>query len=324
MQQRGTDLILAKKLLTEGKLVAIPTETVYGLAANGLDETAVAGIFSAKNRPTFDPLILHVASIEQAQSLCTDWPEMADKLARACWPGPLTLILPKADHVPDLTTSGQPTVGIRMPNNRLTLELLSTLPFPLAAPSANPFGYVSPTNAQHVADQLGDRIDYILDDGDCFVGIESTIIAIENGAPKVLRLGGLSLERISDVLGVPVLEHLNQNSNPLAPGQLDQHYSPRCKLIALNTMPASDIDPSVPIIYFSKQEAQRDSNNNLSDGPHYYLSDSGDTNQAASNLFSTLRRLDQNNQKIAYFEWAPQNGLGRAINDRLERAAFQP
>jgi L-threonylcarbamoyladenylate synthase len=175
-----------------------------------------------------------------------------------------------------------------------------------------------------VADQLGDRIDYILDDGDCFVGIESTIIAIENGAPKVLRLGGLSLERISDVLGVPVLEHLNQNSNPLAPGQLDQHYSPRCKLIALNTMPASVIDPSVPIIYFSKQEAQRDSNNNLSDGPHYYLSDSGDTNQAASNLFSTLRRLDQDNQKIAYFEWAPQNGLGRAINDRLERAAFQP
>ena len=324
MQHRGTDLILAKKLLTEGKLVVIPTETVYGLAANGLDETAVAGIFSAKNRPTFDPLILHVASIEQAQSLCTDWPEMADKLARAFWPGPLTLILPKADHVPDLTTSGQPTVGIRMPNNRLTLELLSTLPFPLAAPSANPFGYVSPTNAQHVADQLGDSIDYILDDGDCSVGIESTIIAIDNGTPKVLRLGGLSLERIADVLGFPVLEHLNQNSNPQAPGQLDQHYSPRCKLIALNTMPAEDIDPSVSIIYFSKQEAQRSSDYNSSDGSHYYLSDSGDTNQAASNLFSTLRRLDQDNQKIAYFEWAPNEGLGRAINDRLQRAAFQP
>ena len=332
MQHRGTDLILAKKLLTEGKLVAIPTETVYGLAANGLDETAVAGIFSAKNRPTFDPLILHVASIEQAQSLCTDWPEMADKLARAFWPGPLTLILPKADHVPDLTTSGQPTVGIRMPNNRLTLELLSTLPFPLAAPSANPFGYVSPTNAQHVADQLGDRIDYILNDGDCSVGIESTIIAIDNGVPKVLRLGGLSLERIAAVLGVPVLEHLNQNSNPQAPGQLDQHYSPRCKLIALNTMPAADIDPSVSIIYFSKVKAQRGSDNNSSDGSdyyftdgsHYYLSDSGDTNQAASNLFSTLRRLDQDNQKIAYFEWAPNEGLGRAINDRLQRAAFQP
>jgi L-threonylcarbamoyladenylate synthase len=332
MQHRGTDLILAKKLLTEGKLVAIPTETVYGLAANGLDETAVAGIFSAKNRPTFDPLILHVASIEQAQSLCTDWPEMADKLARAFWPGPLTLILPKADHVPDLTTSGQPTVGIRMPNNRLTLELLSTLPFPLAAPSANPFGYVSPTNAQHVADQLGDRIDYILDDGDCSVGIESTIIAIDNGVPKVLRLGGLSLERIAAVLGVPVLEHLNQNSNPQAPGQLDQHYSPRCKLIALNTMPAADIDPSVSIIYFSKDKAQRGSDNissdgsdyYLPDGSHYYLSDSGDTNEAASNLFSTLRRLDQDNQKIAYFEWAPNEGLGRAINDRLQRAAFQP
>jgi len=324
MQHRGTDLILAKKLLTEGKLVAIPTETVYGLAANGLDETAVAGIFSAKNRPTFDPLILHVASIEQAQSLSIDWPEMADKLARAFWPGPLTLILPKADHVPDLTTSGQPTVGIRIPNNRLTLELLSTLPFPLAAPSANPFGYVSPTDAQHVADQLGERIDYILDDGDCSVGIESTIIAIDNGTPKVLRLGGLSLERIADVLGFPVLEHLNQNSNPQAPGQLDQHYSPRCKLIALNTMPAEDIEPSVSIIYFSKQEAQRSSDYNSSDGSHYYLSDSGDTNQAASNLFSTLRRLDQDNQKVAYFEWAPNEGLGRAINDRLQRAAFQP
>ena len=332
MQHRGRDLILAKKLLTKGKLVAIPTETVYGLAANGLDETAVAGIFSAKNRPTFDPLILHVASIEQAQSLCTDWPEMADKLARAFWPGPLTLILPKADNVPDLTTSGQPTVGIRMPKNQLTLDLLRTLPFPLAAPSANPFGYVSPTNAQHVADQLGNRIDYILDDGDCSVGIESTIIAIENGAPKVLRLGGLSLERIADVLGVPILEHLNQNSNPQAPGQLDQHYSPRCKLIALSTMSASDIDPNISIIYFSQQEAQRGSDYNssdgsdyyLSDGSHYYLSDSGDVNQAASNLFSTLRRLDQDNQKIAYFEWAPDEGLGRAINDRLQRAAFQP
>jgi L-threonylcarbamoyladenylate synthase len=332
MQQRGTDLILAKKLLTEGKLVAIPTETVYGLAANGLDETAVAGIFSAKNRPTFDPLILHVASIEQAQSLCTDWPEMADTLARAFWPGPLTLILPKAAHVPDLTTSGQPTVGIRMPNNRLTLELLGTLPFPLAAPSANPFGYVSPTNAQHVADQLGDRIDYILDDGDCTIGIESTIVSILDGIPKILRLGGLSLESIAAVLGVPVLEHLNQNSNPQAPGQLDQHYSPRCKLVALNTIPAADIDPNAPIIYFSKHEAQRGTDYILSegsdtyilDGSHYYLSDFGDTNQAASNLFSTLRRLDQDNQKIAYFEWAPHEGLGRAINDRLERAAFQP
>ena len=332
MQHRGRDLILAKKLLTKGKLVAIPTETVYGLAANGLDETAVAGIFSAKNRPTFDPLILHVASIDQAQSLCTEWPEMAQKLTLAFWPGPLTLILPKADNVPDLTTSGQPTVGIRMPNNQLTLDLLRTLPFPLAAPSANPFGYVSPTNAQHVADQLGDRIDYILDDGDCPVGIESTIVSIVDGIPKVLRLGGLSLECIADVLGVPILEHLNQNSNPQAPGQLDQHYSPRCKLIALNTIPAADIDPSVSIIYFSKQEAQRGSDCNSSDGSdyylpdcsHYYLSDSGDVNQAASNLFSTLRRLDQDNQKIAYFEWAPDEGLGRAINDRLQRAAFQP
>ena len=316
MQHRGTDLSLAKKLLSEGKLVAIPTETVYGLAANGLNETAVAGIFAAKNRPTFDPLILHVASIEQARSLCTSWPEMADKLAHAFWPGPLTLILPKADSVPDLTTSGQPTVGIRMPNNPLTLKLLGDLDFPLAAPSANPFGYVSPTNAQHVADQLGDRIDYILDDGDCSVGIESTIIAIENNKARLLRLGGLSTDRIAEVLGFPLEEDLHHNSNPQAPGQLDQHYSPRCKLIPLRTQDSQTIEPEIPILYFSKSHA-------LSDSP-YFLSTHGDLGEAAANLFSTLRRLDKDQQLKVYFEWAPEEGLGRAINDRLRRAAHQP
>jgi L-threonylcarbamoyladenylate synthase len=324
MQHRGTDLLLANKLLSEGKLVAIPTETVYGLAANGLNETAVAGIFAAKNRPTFDPLILHVASIDQAKSLCTEWPEMADKLARAFWPGPLTLILPKASHVPDLTTSGQPTVGIRIPNNQLTLELLRELPFPLAAPSANPFGYVSPTNAQHVDDQLGERIQYILDDGDCSVGIESTIIAIENNIPKVLRLGGLSLERISEVLGIPVQEQLNQNSNPQAPGQLDQHYSPRCKLIALDQIAVDTMDPNASFMFFAKREVGQMPVNTDVEIAHYYLSNSGDLSEAAASLFSTLRKLDKDHRTLVYFEWAPNEGLGRAINDRLKRAAFQP
>jgi L-threonylcarbamoyladenylate synthase len=322
MQHRGRDLALAKKLLTEGKLVAIPTETVYGLAANGLDDQAVAGIFSAKNRPTFDPLILHVSSIDQAKSLTSEWPELANQLAHAFWPGPLTLILPKASHVPDLTTSGQPTVGIRIPNNTVTLELLKTLPFPLAAPSANPFGYVSPTNAQHVADQLGERIDYILDDGDCSVGIESTIVAIENNVPKVLRLGGLSLESISEVLGIPVIEQLNQNSNPQAPGQLDQHYSPRCKLIALHSMGSAAVDPSISIIFFSKEEAKQSTAFFLPESSHYFLSEKGDVKEAAANLFSTLRKLDQDHRNQAYFQWAPEVGLGRAINDRLKRAAF--
>ncbi len=322
MQHRGRDLALAKKLLTEGKLVAIPTETVYGLAANGLDDNAVAGIFSAKNRPTFDPLILHVSSIDQAKTLTSEWPELANQLAHAFWPGPLTLILPKASHVPDLTTSGQPTVGIRVPNNTVTLELLKTLPFPLAAPSANPFGYVSPTNAQHVADQLGERIDYILDDGDCSVGIESTIVAIENNVPKVLRLGGLSLESISEVLGIPVIEQLNQNSNPQAPGQLDQHYSPRCKLIALNSMESAAVDPTISIIHFSKEEAKQSTTFFLPESSHYFLSENGDVKEAAANLFSTLRKLDQDHRNQAYFQWAPEEGLGRAINDRLKRAAF--
>ncbi len=337
--QIGIDLDKAAELLSQGKLVAIPTETVYGLAANGLDANAVAGIFTAKNRPTFDPLILHVGSIAQAKSLCSQWPSAAEKLANAFWPGPLTLVLPKAEHVPDLVTSDNPTVALRMPNNPMSLSLIRSLSFPLAAPSANPFGYVSPTCAQHVADQLGDRIDYILDGGNCAIGIESTIVAVnDDNQVTVLRLGGLDLASISNTLGYPVTESLSMHSNPQAPGQLDQHYSPNSAMVHIHDLQVEAIledvqrhpDDSRGFLWFSKQQAQQfldhlnDGNRaswSLLPARHYYLSDDHSDRQAAMNLFGTLRQFDKDGCKRIYFSWAPDDGLGRAINDRLKRAS---
>ena len=323
----GIDLDHAAALLEQGKLVAIPTETVYGLAANGLNTNAVSGIFAAKNRPTFDPLILHVGSIAQAKSLCTEWPEAADKLANAFWPGPLTLVLPKANHVPDLVTADQATVAVRMPNNPLSLGLLQRLSFPLAAPSANPFGYVSPTNAQHVFDQLGERIDYIVDGGRCAVGIESTIVSVDShNRVTVLRLGGLDLEALSSALGHPLEESLNMHSNPQAPGQLDQHYSPGCAMIPLaefqtNAFPHDD-SVSIGFLWFSEADQNQNANFSFPNGTkNYTLSNVGDDREAAMNLFGILRQFDKDGCDRVYFTWAPEKGLGRAINDRLKRAS---
>jgi L-threonylcarbamoyladenylate synthase len=338
----GIDLELAAGLLNAGKLVAIPTETVYGLAANGLNAAAVSGIFAAKNRPTFDPLILHVANKTAAQSLCSVWPQAAETLAHAFWPGPLTLVLPKANQVPNLVTADHPTVAVRIPNNAMALALLNAINFPLAAPSANPFGYVSPTTAQHVADQLGDRIDYILDAGSCAVGIESTIVSIsENNEVTVLRLGGLDIETLEKTLGHPVLELLTMNSNPQAPGQLDQHYSPGAKLMAWDPEEASVMDlfptqqgqisanqegmapEKIGVLWFSETQYLQWLNDEraMLKCDHYFLSKSGDDKEAAVQLFAVLRQFDKDQCQKVYFQWAPEQGLGRAINDRLKRAS---
>ncbi len=343
----GKDVELAARLLRSGKPVGLPTETVYGLAANGLDSQAVSQIFKIKNRPFFDPLILHVASLQQAKQFTLPWPESAEKLAQAFWPGPLTLVLPKTNEVPDLVTSGNDTVAIRIPNHPLALELLSQLPFPLAAPSANPFGYVSPTSALHVFQQLGDQLPYILDGGNCQQGIESTIVAcLPNQQPRILRLGSLTVDAIRSVVG-SVDESLTQNSNPNAPGQLDQHYSPYCKLIPLEKFPGTtatetatpadieqinhESEESIGLVLFNRSHAENQSHPSLSNtflnhhpSPNakvYYLSDEGNLEQAAQRLFSILRQLDQDQRKLVWFEWAPNEGLGRAINDRLSRAA---
>jgi L-threonylcarbamoyladenylate synthase len=318
MAEIGKDILKAKQLLESGNLVAIPTETVYGLAGNALDSTAVVKIFSTKNRPYFDPLIVHVSDLHQAKNFVESIPEKAKKLANLFWPGPLTLLLKKKSIVPDLVTAGMDTVGIRCPDHALTQSLLKSLSFPLAAPSANPFGYVSPTNPMHVNDQLGDRIDYILDGGECRVGIESTIVGFENDEALVFRLGGLSIEAIENEIGKVIIQ-LNSSSNPKAPGQLKSHYAPKKKLVVGNLpeLIKKYESQKIGILAFSTKVEGISSSNQI------VLSESGSTEEAAQHLFSALRELDKKEFEIILAEWAPDAGLGKAINDRLNRAAAQ-
>jgi L-threonylcarbamoyladenylate synthase len=308
----ATDLLEAQSLLNSGKLVAIPTETVYGLAANALNADAVIRIFETKNRPHFDPLIVHVASHEQVADLAIDISEAAHVLMRALWPGPLTIVLRKHECIPHIVTSGLDTVGVRMPDHPLTLELLRSLDFPLAAPSANPFGYISPTSALHVAEQLGDRIPYILDGGECIVGVESTIIDCSGDIPTILRLGGTSVETIEEIIG-PVLVNAISTSSPQAPGMLHSHYAPRKPLLVGNIHELlHEHGNNVSILSF------KDSFHNFR---NIRLSETGDMHEAARNLFAAMRKLDADHHELILAEFVPDFGLGRAINDRLKRAA---
>ena len=313
----GPDIKIAKELLESGKLVGIPTETVYGLAANALNEEAVASIFEVKNRPSFDPLIVHIGSIEAINEYAVNVPEIALQLARAFWPGPLTLILEKSKDIPYLVTSGNDTVGLRMPKHPLTLELLRDLDFPLAAPSANPFGYVSPTMAQHVEEQLGDKIDYVLDGGNCEVGLESTIVKCSQESVEVLRLGGLSIESIESCIGREVDDVKLSSSNPQAPGMLSSHYAPMKKLIYGNVNDhLEDLNPDrVGFLWFDMGKED------LPEQMQRILSKSSDLSEAASNLFRYLRELDALDIDVILAEALPDEGLGRAINDRLMRAS---
>ncbi|MEQ8303871.1 MAG: L-threonylcarbamoyladenylate synthase [Cyclobacteriaceae bacterium] len=314
MAKIGQDIDYAARLLTKGGLVAIPTETVYGLAANALDTDAVVKIFAAKNRPSFDPLIVHVDAAEKLERYVAYVPEAASKLANTFWPGPLTMLLKKRETIPDVVTSGLDTVGIRCPNHSLTQDLLAKLPFPLAAPSANPFGYISPTTAQHVNDQLGDQVEYILDGGPCRVGIESTIVGFDDTMPIIYRAGGINQADIEAIVG-PVEERLSNNSNPLAPGQLDSHYAPKKKLriSSLKDIRAKSNDRNIGILLFKSSDIDSDT--------ALVLSPKGDLNEAAANLFSMLRELDQMDVDLILVEPAPDHGIGKAINDRLHRAA---
>jgi len=316
MAEIGKSIDIAKQLLEKGELVAIPTETVYGLAGNALNEVAVLEIFKVKNRPQFDPLIVHVPNLEKAKELVEYFPEKAEKLAAQFWPGPLTLLLKKKPHIPDLVTSGLDTVGVRCPNHALTLSLLHQLSFPLAAPSANPFGYISPTRPEHVNEQLGEKINYILDGGECVVGIESTIVGFENDLPAVYRLGGLSIEKIESVIGKVSVE-LNTSSNPHAPGQLKSHYAPKKKMKLGNLDELIELygTKRVGVLTFQKQMAQIDIQNQVA------LSADGNLEEAAQRLFSSLRTLDKKDVDIILAEEVPDMGLGKAINDRLQRAA---
>jgi L-threonylcarbamoyladenylate synthase len=315
----GTDIRIAAERLNAGETVGIPTETVYGLAANALNEDAVVSIFRIKNRPFFDPLILHVRDIAQAETLIKNFPEKARLLAEAFWPGPLTLLLPKNDIVPDIITSGSELVALRVPSHPMTLDLLRQFDFPLAAPSANPFGYISPTQAEHVELQLGDQISYILDGGHCSIGLESTIINCSGEPYRIARLGGLSMDRIEAVLGEKLELQLHQNSNPSAPGQLDKHYSPISSFVLtddLITCVNQHLHQKIVVLSFGE--------NPLSDSIYQLnLSKDRDMNEAARNLFHYMRLLDQLEADIIIAESLPSYGLGLAINDRLRRAACQ-
>ena len=318
MAEIGSDLQKAITLLQSDELVGIPTETVYGLAGNALSTKAIAKIFEAKNRPFFDPLIVHVPSIETAYQYVSHIPEKALLLANHFWPGPLTLLLPKKTIIPDLATSGLNTVGIRCPQHPLTTQLLKLLPFPLAAPSANPFGYISPTNPQHVNQQLGDKIRYILDGGECNVGLESTIIGFEQDQPIAYRLGGLSIEQLEAIVGKVEIQ-LNASSNPAAPGQLKSHYAPTKKLIIgdLETLAVAHAHLRVGILAFNRNVS------GVEITQQRVLSHSSDLSEAAQHLFAYLRELDQLSVDVILAEEVPPVGLGRAINDRLKRASAQ-
>lgn len=313
----GTNILQAIQFLKEGEIVAIPTETVYGLAANALNSNAVAKIFEAKNRPHFDPLIVHLKSVDEIKKYAQNIPETAYTLAQKFMPGPLTMLLPKQNIIPNLVTSGLEKVGLRIPNHQLTLQLLNNLDFPLAAPSANPFGYISPTTAKHVAAQLNGKIPYILDGGSCGIGVESTIVEPTENKIIVHRLGGVSLEELKENFTDVVL-NLNHTSNPMSSGQLLSHYAPKKRLIFTNSV-ESEIQLNailnIAVITFYTTT--------YSGAKVFPLSINKDLNEAAANLFNTMRVLDNSDFDLIIAEHFPEHGLGRAINDRLKRASYR-
>ncbi len=312
----GKDISIAKKFLESGEPVGIPTETVYGLATNALNEDAVLKIFSVKNRPHFDPLIVHVFSIAEIEKYVEAIPAKAKLLFEKFSPGPVTVLLKKKKLIPDLVTSGLDSVAIRIPNHPLTLELLKQLDFPLAAPSANPFGYISPTTAQHVFAQLQNKIPYILDGSATSVGVESTIVGFENNEAIIYRLGGLEIEEIENVIGKVHVE-LTESSNPKTPGMLKSHYAPS-KNLKIREFENSKMEmqtSKIGVIGFDKYIEGIEKKNQI------LLSAKGDLNEAAKNLFAAMRSLDESDVEEIVAVKFPDEGLGRAINDRLKRAS---
>ncbi|MGR3760498.1 L-threonylcarbamoyladenylate synthase [Roseobacteraceae bacterium NS-SX3] len=298
------DLARAAALLKAGKLVSFPTETVYGLGADARQGKAVAAIYAAKGRPSFNPLIAHTASAEAARRH-VEWTDMAERLAAAFWPGPLTLVLPlrEGHGISDLVTAGLPTLAVRVPAHPAAHRLLELLDGPVAAPSANPSGRISPTTAAHVAAGLGGKIAAIVDDGPCGVGVESTILGLAGPDPVLLRPGGLAAEDIGAVLGRPLAQR--DDADPLtAPGQLLSHYAPSARV----RLGAASAVPGELLLGFGPMACDLN------------LSETGDLEEAAANLFGHLHRLDALGQPIAVAP-VPEHGLGAAINDRLRRAA---
>lgn len=306
----------AAEVLLNGGIISMPTETVYGLAGIAYNEAAVKEIYRVKQRPFYNPLILHISGIEKIDTVAAYIPELAYRLAEEFWPGPMTLVLPKKTEVPGIVTAGHDTVAIRVPAHPVARQLLAAVAGPIAAPSANPFGRVSPTTALHVRDYFEGKIPLILDGGPCRVGIESTIVGFENGQAVIYRHGWVTEEQVRKVAGnVGRLKH--DNSPPKAPGMLSRHYSPKTPLVvAKHPFLAAAAYPGKRIGIISFTEA--DGRNTF---PQVILSQRGSLEEAAANLYSTIHTMDEQAFDLIIAQEVPQTGIGAAINDKLYRAA---
>jgi L-threonylcarbamoyladenylate synthase len=310
------DISRAATLLKAEEVVAIPTETVYGLAGNIYSEKAIKSIFKTKQRPFFNPLIVHIPSVDYLKDIVAYIPEKGKLLADAFWPGPITLVLKKKNSIPDLITAGKDTVAVRVPNHPTTLELLNKLEFPLAAPSANPFSSISPTTAKHVETYFEDQIKLVLDGGPCKSGIESTIIGFENDEPVIYRLGSTPIEAIEDVIGEVEIKNKKEIA-PDAPGMLERHYAPKTTTILTDNLQKSIEeyqDKRIGVLIFN------DILNDSSIEFKIVLSETKDLKEAASKLYDALHQLDMQDLDIIIAEKLPDYGLGKSINDRLNRA----
>lgn len=311
----------AAELLKKGELVAFPTETVYGLGADATNPQAVAKIFAVKQRPHFDPIIVHVGSVGEARSLWESCPPLAEKLMQAFWPGPLTIVLPKTPRIPDIVTAGLPGVGLRMPAHPVAQALIKQAGVPLAAPSANRFGRSSPTTAEAVSEELGSLVSMVIDGGPASVGIESTVITLEEGKLVLLRPGGVTLEALKKVAGAVSIRE--RSAQPLAPGMLERHYAPATPLYLL-------WNPNEPFRTYAPGRKITGPIGVLSLAPvalpvepacMEVLSVTGDLTEAAANFFQALRRLDRQGLNAILAIPMPPAGLGLALTDRLKRAS---
>ncbi len=312
-----TNINIAKQALIANEIIAIPTETVYGLAGNAFNEPVLKKIFDLKKRPFYNPLIVHIKSADFLPEIACDIPDIAYKMAKKFWPGPLTLILNKKSNIPDLVTAGKETVAVRVPDHPLTLRLLNELDFPLAAPSANPFGSISPTTAEHVANYFKNTLDIVLDGGECKKGVESTIIGFENDQPILFRHGAISVEDLENTFGQVLIKTKGNDTDVTAPGMLARHYSP-----ATNTYLTEHVDEFI--------KSFRDKKIGLLLFKHFVndnhvihqevLSQSGNLTEAAKELYAALHRLDKLNLDMIIAERFPDTGIGKTINDRLQRA----
>lgn len=315
----------AASLLRAGQVVAVPTETVYGLAANALDAEAVRRIFEIKGRPANNPIIVHVASIGLARQCAREWPGAADKLASAFWPGPLTLVLPRAKSIPDIVTAGGDTVGIRWPQHPFMQRLIQKCGFPIAAPSANPSSAISPTTAHHVASSLGERVSLIIDGGPSNVGIESTVVDLTASPPKVLRPGMISAEALAAVLGETVVSAADTTTTNAirSPGLLAKHYAPKARLIVLSWRDEKELKSRIEafglergvthIIAHSRIPASEDFAR-ISVIPN-------DPQAFARALYAELHKCDELGAKAIVVEEVPDAPEWAAISDRLRRAS---